>query len=153
MSLSFVRSRTSRTRLVRPLVAIALALALASCGDDTILGIANSWTLQTVEGAAPPFTVPNTEHDVVITSGTASISNGGHYTFTFMGTIDGDPATVGMDQGSWTIASSTFNFRSSTLNGKTFVAAYSTSTFNVAVPGAVVGSSSNVINMVFAKAQ
>lgn len=153
MSLSFVRSLTSRTRVVRPLVAIALALVLASCGDDSILGIANSWTLQTVEEAALPFTVPNTEHVVVITSGTASIASGGDYTFTFMGTIDGEPATVGLDRGSWTIASSAFNFRSSTLNGKTFVAAYSTSTFRVAMPGAIVGSTNQTFDMVFAKVQ
>lgn len=153
MLLSFVSSRTSRTRLVRPLVGLALMLAVASCGDSSILGIANSWTLQTVEGSALPFAVPNTDHDVVITGGTAGISNGGDYTFTFAGTIDGEPATVGTDHGSWAIASSTFNFRSSTLNGQTFVAAYLTNTFRVAMPGAVVGSTTESFDMVFAKVQ
>jgi hypothetical protein len=142
-----------RTRFARPLVAIALALALASCGDNSILGIAQSWTLQSVEGNALPFTVPNADHDVVITSGTANIADGGSYTMTFTGTIDGDDASVGMDQGSWTIASSTFNFRSSTLDGKTFIAAYLTDTFRAAVPGEIVGSTNQSFDMVFATVQ
>ena len=149
MSLSSV---IRRARTTRPLVAFALVAVLSSCGDSSELGIARSWSLQTVEGAALPFTVPNAPHDIVITSATATIGSNGNYTMTYTGTTDGTPGTVATDQGSWTISSSVFNFRSSTLDGRTYIAAYRTSTFAASVPGALFNSDTDTFQMVFAPA-
>lgn len=150
MSLS---SFASRSRVVRPVIAISFAAALASCGGDSSLQIPNSWTLQTAEGAALPFTVPNAEHDIVITSATANVADNNTYTMTYTGTTDGTPGVVATDHGSWTIGSSTFVFRSSVLNGQTYIAALTGSTFRAAVPGALFGSSTQNFEMLFSSAQ
>lgn len=142
---SFIR----RTRTTRPLIALALMTTLASCGHDSELGIARTWALQTVDGAPLPFTVPSAPHDIVITSATATIGSDGNYTMTYLGTTDGVSGTVKTDHGTWTIASSTFNFRSNTLDGQTFIAAYLTSTFRASVPGALFGSDTDSFEMVF----
>ncbi len=137
----------------RSFLAIALAAAVVSCGGDSALQIPNSWTLQTAGGAALPFTVPGTEHDVVITSATANIADNGNYTMTYAGTTDGVAGTVGSDHGTWTIGSSTFVFRSAVLNGNTYIAALVGSTFRSAVPGTLFGSSTPTIDMLFSSAQ
>lgn len=147
-------SVTSRLRFARPLLAVALVAAIASCGtDNSILGIAQSWTLQSVGGQTLPFTVPNVAHDVVITSATANLRSDGNYTLTFTGTTDGAAGQVGNDHGTWTIANSTFNFVSATLNNRTFIAAFLHSTFRASVPGALVGSSTDTFDMVFGAVQ
>lgn len=138
----------------RSLLAIALAAAVVSCGSDSSLQIPNSWTLQTAEGAALPFTVVNNaEHDIVITSATANVADNSNYTMTYTGTTDGVAGTVATDNGTWTIGSSTFVFRSSVLNGQTYIAALTGSTFRAAVPGALFGSSTQTFEMVFSSAQ
>lgn len=144
MSLSSIASRA--------LLAIAFAAAVVSCGSDSSLQIPNSWTLQTAGGAALPFTVPGTQHDVVITSATANVADNGNYTMTYTGTTDGVAGTVGSDNGTWTIGSSTFVFRSSVLNGQTYIAALVGSTFRGAVPGALFGSSTQTFDMLFSSA-
>jgi hypothetical protein len=146
-------SYESRARVARPFLAIAFAAALASCGGDSSLQIPNSWTLQTADGAALPDTVPNAEHDIVITSATANVADNNTYTMTYTGTTDGTPGVVATDHGSWTIGSSTFVFRSSVLNGQTYIAALVGSTFRAAVPGALFGSSTQTFQMLFSSAQ
>jgi hypothetical protein len=142
----------SRVRLARPVLAFALLAALASCGSDGSLGIPTSWTLQTVGGAALPFTVPNAAHDIVITSATANVADNGNYTMTYMGTTDGTAGQVAADHGTWTIGSSTFVFRSAPLNGNTYIAALVGTTFRAAIPGALFGSSMATFDMVFVTA-
>lgn len=149
MSLS---SFASRARVARGLLAIAFAATLASCGSDSTLQIPNSWTLQTVGGAALPFTVTPDSQDVVITSATANVADNGNYTMTYTGTTDGVPGTVATDNGTWTIGSSTFVFRSSVLNGRTYIAALVGTTFRAAVPGALFGSSTQTFDMLFSSA-
>jgi hypothetical protein len=139
-------------RTTRPLIAFVLLAALASCGHDSELGIAQHWVLQTVAGGELPFTVPHATHDIVITSATANIGTDGNYTMTYMGTTDGTPGTVATDHGTWTISSSVFNFRSSTLDGQTFIAAYFTSTFRATIPGAILHSDDDTFEMVFGQA-
>jgi len=146
-------SYASRARLARPFLAIAFVAALASCGGDVSLQIPNSWTLQTAEGAALPFTVPNAQHDIVITSATANVADNNTYTMTYTGTTDGTPGVVVTDHGSWTIGSSTFVFRSDVLSGQTYIAALVGSTFRAAVPGALFGSSTQTFEMLFSSAQ
>lgn len=148
MSISSVTSRT-RTRLAHPLLALALAVVATSCGSDNPLGIANSWTLQTVGGVALPDTVPNTAHELVITSAIAILGNDGKYTMTYTGTTDGTPGQVASDNGTWTIESSTFIFTSAPLHGSTYIAALVRGTFKADVPGALFGSSTNTFSMVF----
>jgi imidazolonepropionase-like amidohydrolase len=137
----------------RALLAIALAAAVVSCGGSSSLQIPNSWTLQTAGGAALPFTVPGTQHDVVITSATANVADNNNYTMTYAGTTDGVAGTVGSDHGTWTIGSSTFVFRSAVLNGETYIAALVGSTFRAAVPGTLFGSSTQTLDMLFSSAQ
>jgi imidazolonepropionase-like amidohydrolase len=146
-------SFASRARVARGLLAIAFAATLASCGSDSTLQIPNSWTLQTVGGAALPFTVPGTQHDVVITSATANVADNNNYTMTYAGTTDGVAGTVGSDHGTWTIGSSTFVFRSAVLNGETYIAALVGSTFRAAVPGTLFGSSTQTLDVLFSSAQ
>lgn len=150
MSLSSI---ASRMRFARSLLALALLSVAASCGSDNPLGLANSWTLQTVGGAALPYTVPNAAHEIVITSATANLRNDGSYTMTYVGTTDGAQGQVATDNGTWTIGSATFIFRSAPLHGNTYIAALVGSTFRAAVPGALFGSSTDSFDMVFGAVQ
>ena len=131
--------------------AALLVSTLASCGSD-LLQLDTQWTLQSVEGADLPFIVTGTEHDVVITSGTASLNSDNTYVTTFTGTSDGVAGTVGTDSGHWSVSHSEFIFHSTTL-GTDYIAAIVGSTFHVTLPGAVVNSSDQGFDMVFAKGQ
>jgi hypothetical protein len=146
---SFVRSALSFV-----LVA-ALTASLDGCSSSTdLLQIPNSWVLQTSQGHAPPDTVPNSAPVIVITSGTAQISDNHNYTFTFNGTTDGVQGVVASDAGTWSISSSTFLFRSngSSPHVEPYIAAFNGSTFNIAMPGSIVHSSDGSVVMVFATA-
>jgi hypothetical protein len=132
-----------------------LAAPLAGCGSSTeILQIPTSWTLQTSRSHALPDTVPNSTPVIVITSGSAQISDNHDYTFTIHGTTDGVQGVVASDAGTWSISSSTFLFRSSSSSPHVdpYVGAFNGSTFNVAMPASIVHSSDPSVAMVFVTA-
>ena len=131
--------------------AALLTLSLSSCGSD-LLGLDQTWTLQTVEDANLPFTVPDASHDQVIISGVAHLHSDNTYSTTFTGTADGAAAQVGSDAGHWSITSSTFTFHSTT-TGSDYIAALVGSSFRASVPGVLVGSTDANFDMVFSKSQ
>lgn len=139
-----------RARVASSLVAVALlAPALASCGGSGLAQINSSWVLQSVTDHSLPDTLPNTDPQVVITSGTSQTNSDGSYSFTFTGTSGGAAGAVGSDHGTWTITSSTFLFRSALPGVVPYIAALSPTSFRVDLPGQLVQSSSQTVNMVF----
>ncbi len=140
--------RTSSRFALSFFAAALLAASLSSCGGD-LLGVDQNWDLQTVEGAAPPFTVPHAMHDVVLTSAVADLRSDNSYVTTFTGTIDGVAGQIGQDQGHWAIGGSIFTFHSTTL-GADYVAALVQSHFNASVPGQLIMSSDANFDMTFA---
>jgi len=129
-----------------------MAGSLASCSSDLLAPVTHTWTLQTVGGVPLPATVPNSSPEIVITSGTAITGGDQNYSFTFNGTSGGTDGTVGSDRGRWTVNSSTFLFRST--NGVAdYIGALNGVSIRVSLPGQIVHSSSQTIDMVFLQAQ
>jgi hypothetical protein len=144
-----MRSRSfSRTALSFAAAAIVI-MAFSSCGSD-LLQVSGSWSQTSVDNKMLPDTVPNSSPVIVITSGEAEITDGGHYTFTFNGTSDGVQGVVGTDEGTLRLSHSTFLFKSSTT--ASFIAALTGNTFQVELPGQFVHSSNASVNMVFVQA-
>lgn len=141
------------SRLLSSIVATAIFVApLASCSSDLLNPVTHTWALQTIKGAALPDTIPNSSPVVVITSGTATTSGDGNYSFTFTGTSNGVAGTVGSDQGHWSITSSTFLFRSS--NGlPDYIGALNGGSIRVSLLGQIVHSTDQTIDMVFSEVQ
>ncbi|MEO6211460.1 MAG: hypothetical protein ABIQ10_15240 [Gemmatimonadaceae bacterium] len=140
--------RTSSRFALSFFAAALLASSLSSCGGD-LLGVDQNWDLQTVQGAALPFSVPHATHEVVLTSAVADLRSNNSYITTFTGTIDGVPGQIGQDQGHWAIGGSVFTFRSTTL-GADYVAALVQTHFNASVPGQLIMSSDANFDMTFA---
>ena len=144
--------RTSSRFALFSIVAALLAGSLASCGSDLLNPVSHSWTLQTVDGVPLPDSVANSSPQIVITSGSAITSAEGNYSFTFNGTSDGTDGVVGSDQGHWTVNSSEFLFRST--NGVAdYIGALNNASIRVSLPGQIVHSSKQTIDMVFSQAQ
>lgn len=149
-----MRSRSFSRVALSYLAAAVVTAALSSCGSD-LLAINHSWALQSLSNIALPDTVPNSSPVIVITSGESEIDGDGHYTFTFNGTTDGVQGVVGSDAGTWSISNSTFFFKSttSTPHVPSYIAALSSGTFRVALPGSIVHSSNPTVDMEFAEIQ
>jgi hypothetical protein len=135
------------------LVSIVAIGALASCQHDLLGTINHSWQLSTVNHSALPYTVPHSSPEIVITAGHAEIDGDGNYQFTFTGTSDGDDGSVGSDDGTWSIHSSTFLFNSSHVGIDSYIAALGSGTFDLTLPGQVVHSTDQSIDMVFEEIQ
>jgi len=152
---------STRSRLVRPLLAVALCAAvatLAACGSDTTNGtgpmdVSGTYALTTVNGSDLPFTIPNTpEHTIVITSATATLGADNSYTISGQGTEDGgDPEEVVADAGTYSVSGSTITFTSSTFGGASYTAAATSISFSATVPGAFAGSGDPSFALVFEK--
>ena len=144
--------RTSSRFALYCTAAALLAGSLASCGSDLLNPVTHTWTLQTVAGVPLPAAVPNSQPAIIITSGTATTSGGGSYSFSFTGTSDGAEQEVGTDRGHWSITSSTFLFRSSE-GVPDYIAALNGASMRVSLAGQIVHSSNETIDMVFSQAQ
>lgn len=150
-----------RSRLARPLLAIAVCAALATlaaCGSDSTNGtgpmdVSGSYQLTTVNGSSLPFTVPHTpEHTIVITSAVATLGADHSYTISAVGTEDGsDPGEVVADAGTYAVSGSTVTFTSSTFGGASYTAAATSSSLSATVPGAFAGSTDVSFALVFEK--
>jgi hypothetical protein len=148
--ISRVGSRTALSFLVAGLIAATLSFCASDGGD--LLNLDQTWTLQTVNDTTLPYTVPNAEHDIVVTAGVASLNSDNSYTTTLTGTTDGTAGTLGTDHGAWSVSSSTINFHSQSLHTD-YVAALNGNTFRAAIPGALIGSSTAVFTMDFSDAK
>lgn len=150
-----------RSRLARPLLAVAFAAALttlAACGSDSNNGtgpmdVSGTYSLTTVDGTALPYTIPNNpEHTLVITSATATLGRDHSYTISGIGTEDGgDPGEVVADEGTYSVSGSTVTFTSSSFGGASYTAAATSSTLTATVPGAFAGSTNASFDLVFEK--
>ena len=132
--------------------AALLAGSLASCSSDLLNPVSHTWSLQTVNGAPLPATVPNSSPEIIITSGTGITSSDGSYSFSFTGTSGGTDGVVGSDQGHWSITSSTFLFRSSD-GVADYIGALNDASMRLSLDGQVVHSTSETIDMVFSQTQ
>lgn len=150
--MSFSRSCS---RFAFLLVASTLgAASLASCGGQDLVHVTQNWQLTSVDGSALPATVPGTDGQVVISMGTSQTNGNGHYTFSFTGTEgESAPMIVGSDAGGWSISQSTFLFRSSTSGVQDYIAAVTSGTFRVGMPGQLVGSTNQTVSMLFTEIQ
>jgi len=144
----------SFARLTRSSLVFVIAMAsLASCQHDLLASIDHSWQLSTVNGSALPYTVPHSAPAIIITAGHAEIGGDGNYQFTFTGTSDGADGSVGSDNGAWSIHSSSFLFNSSDVDIDSYIAALSSGSFDVALPGQIVHSTDEAVDMVFLEIQ
>lgn len=145
-------ARTSSRIALSCIAAALLAGSLASCGSDLLNPVTHMWTLQSVANVPLPAAVPNSSPAVIITGGSATTSGDGSYSFTFNGTTGGTQGVVGSDRGHWSISSSTFLFRSSQ-GVSDYIAATSDTSMRVALPGQIVHSSDQTVDMVFSQSQ
>jgi hypothetical protein len=145
-------ARTSSRIALSCIAAALLAGSLASCGSDLLNPVTHTWTLQSVANVPLPAAVRNSSPAVIITAGTATTSGDGSYSFTFNGTTGGTQGVVGSDRGHWSISSSTFLFRSSQ-GVSDYIAATSDTSMRVALPGQIVHSSDQTVDMVFSQTQ
>jgi hypothetical protein len=102
-------------------LAAATIVLLIACGDSptdpTAASLAGTWTLQTVNGAAVPFTlVGSGANRTDLTKGSVALSSTGGYTQSveLVTYTSGQPATNTLaDAGTFTIDGSTITFTSS----------------------------------------
>lgn len=144
--LSRVSSRAAFSLVLAGLLSASLASCVGDGGD--LLNLDQTWTLQSVEDATLPYTVPNATHDIVITSATADLNSDNSYTTTFTGTTDGTPGTLGTDHGAWAVSSSTINFHSQTLHTD-YIAGLTGNSYRASIPGTLIGSTTAIFSMVF----
>ena len=144
----------SFARLTRLSLASTIVVAsLASCQHDLLQSIDHSWQLTTVNHSTLPYAVPHSSPVIVITAGHAEIDGDGNYQFTFTGTSDGADGSVGSDDGTWSIHSSSFLFNSSDVEIDSYIAALSSGSFEVSLPGPIVHSTDQAVDMVFEEIQ
>jgi len=153
-------NQSSRRGVVRPVVALTFALAvatLAACGSDKkVTGptdVAGTYSLSTVDGNSLPFTVPNNpNHTVVVQSATMTLGADHSYTLSGTGTSDGGPSTqVVADAGTYAFSGSTVTFTSTTYTGLIYAGTATTTTITETVPGAFGGSTNSSFTLVFNK--
>ncbi|MDB4912072.1 MAG: hypothetical protein JWO39_2895 [Gemmatimonadetes bacterium] len=146
-------SRTSSRLALSCMAATILAASLLSCTSDLLGPVAHTWALQSVKDVPLPDTIPNSSPVIVVTSGTAVTNTNGTYSFSLTGTSDGNPGVVATDQGNWNITSSTFLFRSNTSGVLDYIGGLTSGSIRVAMPGQIVHSSDQRVDMVFTVVQ
>jgi hypothetical protein len=152
----------TRSSIAKPLLALALGAALATlaaCGSDTTNGtgpmdVSGSYNLATVDGSSLPYTVPETDENViVVTGGTASLYNSPNNTYALSvgGTENGRTEFVS-DAGSYSVSGSTVTFVSSSFPGASYTGVATSSGITATVPGQIVSSHRVSFSLVFDKA-
>ena len=131
---------------------VALTFACGSDAPTAPQDFSGTYTLRTVDGVAPPVTVPNPrEHAIVINSVTATLNENHTYAVAGTGTEDGDASTVITDAGTYTQSGSTLNFTSTTFGGATYSGKAKTDTVTVTLPGGFVDSDNGSFALLFVK--
>jgi len=140
--------RLDRTSVfARPLIALALAVAIAGCGSSsdttgvTGLGdITGTYTLRRVDGTLLPFTFPNGLDSVVVDMATFQLTHDGTYSVSASGSDNGQLGTIFTDDGEYVLTQSTITFTSGDFEGLVYSANATPGTFTVSIPGVFVHS-------------
>jgi hypothetical protein len=147
-----------RSRVARPLLAFAASASLVmawACGSDMPTGpkdVPGTYFLRTIDGLAPPVSVPNPRnHVIVVNSVTATLNSNNTYAVAGTGTEDGNASTVITDAGTFSQSGSTLHFTSTTLGGATYSATAKTDTVVLTLPGGFVDSDNTSFALVFVK--
>lgn len=156
--MTLANTSTSRARVPRPLLALAVVASLvvtSACGSDSPTGPKNvpgTYVLRSVDADPLPFTVPNgRDHLIVVNSVTATLNANNTYAVAGTGTEDGDASTVITDEGTYSQSGSTLHFTSTTLGGATYSANAKTDTFTVTLPGGFLDSDNTTFALLFQK--
>lgn len=142
--------RLDRTSVfARPLIALALAVAIAGCGSSidgiggTGLGdITGTYTLRRVDGTLLPYTFPVESDSVVVDMATFTLNHDGTYSVLATGSVGTQRGTVFADDGEYSLSQSTLTFTSNMVGELPYSANATPGTFTVSIPGAFVHSSS-----------
>ncbi len=130
---------------MRRLVSLALVLAIIGCGNDddstspTNASVAGTWTLQTVNGSALPFTLASSPAKLEILSYVVNVTSNGTWTSseqtrTTIGTATPQTATV-TDAGTYTISGNNVALTSSTAGSTAQAGTVSGNTFTLVQSG------------------
>ena len=147
-------------RLVRAAAGVAAVAMLAACGSSSTgpnnANVAGTYTLNTVNGATLPYTVPNTGTDVEIVQGaTITITGDSTYAVNATGTLNGSPSTLVTDVGHYSVSGNQVTFTSTIISGANYSASVSGSgigtTLTTSIGGAFVGSSDVSFTLVFTR--
>jgi hypothetical protein len=143
----------------RPLILLALALAIAGCGSSidgtsgTGLGdITGTYTLRRVDGSLLPFTFPNGLDSVVVDTATFELNHDGTYSLSASGSDNGQQGTIFTDDGEYIVTQSTITFTSNVVDSLVYSANATPGTFTVSIPGAFVRSGNAEFSLFFARA-
>lgn len=151
--------RLDRTStFARPLIALALAVAIAGCGSSndstgvTGLGdISGTYTLRRVDGTLLPFTFPNGLDSVVVDMATFELNHDGTYSVSGSGSDNGRQGTIFTDDGEFSVTQSTITFNSGDFEGLVYSASATPGTFTVSIPGAFVHSGNAEFDCLFVR--
>jgi hypothetical protein len=143
----------------RPLVVLALAVAIAGCGSsiDVTSGIGlgditGTYTLRRVDGTLLPFTFPNGLDSVVVDTATFELNHDGTYSLSASGSDNGQQGTIFTDDGEYIVTQSTITFTSHVVQGLVYSANATPGTFTVSIPGAFVRSANAEFHLFFVRA-
>ncbi|HEV7704958.1 MAG TPA: hypothetical protein VGO46_11735 [Gemmatimonadaceae bacterium] len=149
---------TSSARFVRPFVLASMFAALAACGSDSSgpgqdADVSGQYDLVTVDGHTLPYTIPNTEHVLVVASASVLFSDNGTYEASVRGTDDdSEEEEVAADNGTFTVAGNTVTLHSAVFFSSYQASVASNGEVTATVPGLLVGSSNATLALKFAKA-
>lgn len=148
-------TQTRRMTSIRHNLFVAvLAVVAASCSsnDSTspVSAEAGTYTLTTVNGQAPPFSLTSTTlNQVVIQSATITLTPGNPsstYTATVSGTINGSPTTTLIsDTGTYRVSGATLSFSSTTFLLLTYGGSFTNNTLTVSLPGQAFGGTGTLV--------
>jgi hypothetical protein len=149
-----------KVRRLTPAATLALAalltLGAAGCGNDDgstgpLVGV-GTYALVSVNGAALPFTVPNTgDNTVVVQGATLTLTDLGTYSVSAQGTRNGQTTPVLTDQGTYTQSGSQVTFRSSQFEAVAYTGTASGNTLTITLPAALLDASSGSLAFQFQK--
>ncbi|MDQ2931604.1 MAG: hypothetical protein M3Y05_12435 [Gemmatimonadota bacterium] len=146
-----------RHGFARPFLALAFVAGLAACGSNynnsTGPGDVNgTYTLQSVGGNSLPYTFPNSNDHIVVSSATLVLSSNHTYTVSAAGSANGTPGgNVIADAGTYAVSGSTVTFTSTTFSGAQYTAAATSTSITASAPGAFVQSSNTSFSFLFEK--
>ena len=148
---------TSSARLVRPLLLASMVALIAACGSDSSgpgqdADVSGQYDLVTVDGHTLPYTIPHTEHVLVVESATVQFGDNGTYESSVRGTDDdSEEEEVAADNGTFTVSGNTVTLHSAVFFSSYQASVASNGDVTATVPGLLVGSTDATIALTFAK--
>lgn len=125
------------------LVAAVISM-LAACDAahvDGVSVVAGNYTANSINGSLLPYRVQNSTRSILIASATAQMYANGRYDIAADGTVDGVAGPIIRDSGNYSVSGSTISF-SSAVFALQYTATASAGTYQVAIPGVLVSSTS-----------